>query len=50
MVESASSNSSLDICVESTARMDKARVKIMSEAAERDQLGDRIAEVAVCAQ
>lgn len=47
-MELASSTSSLDICVASTAKIDEARAKFMSAAAEREELGERIAEVSVC--
>jgi hypothetical protein len=47
VVEMASSQSSLDFCAASTKKIDEALAKAEREAAERDELGERIAEVAV---
>ena len=42
-VEMASSKSSLDFCAASAQRIDDALAKVERDAAERDELGERIA-------
>jgi len=45
-VETASSNSSLDISITHTGRMEEKRASLLAKAVQRDELGERVTEVA----